>query len=38
VPIAAALGAVVLLGEPLTIRLVASGAAVLFGIALAASR
>jgi drug/metabolite transporter (DMT)-like permease len=38
VPVAAALGAVVLLGEPLTIRLVTSGAAVLFGISLAASR
>jgi len=38
VPVVAALGAVVLLGEPPTLRLVASGAAILAGVALAARR
>jgi drug/metabolite transporter (DMT)-like permease len=35
VPVIAALGAVLLLGEPLGARLVASGACVIFGVGLA---
>lgn len=38
VPLVAALGGVALLGEPLTLRLAASGAAMLAGVALAAAR
>jgi drug/metabolite transporter (DMT)-like permease len=38
VPLVAALGGVAVLGEPLTLRLVASGAAMVAGVALAASR
>jgi drug/metabolite transporter (DMT)-like permease len=38
VPVVAATGGVALLGEPATLRLVASGAAMLAGVALAASR